>query len=71
MTKNLRNRLMQADVVCADCGSKYGELASGYTLSMWEDTCGVCLEDKPVADVEVWSYLIKGSLELEEKTHTP
>jgi len=59
MTKNLKNRLMQADVVCKECGEKYGKYSVGYS-STWMGTCGVCGEEKNVTEVRDWGYLTKG-----------
>lgn len=56
---NLLNRLRQADVVCKDCGTKYGKYSVGCS-STWNGTCGVCGEDKPVTEVRDWGYLTKG-----------
>ena len=63
MTKNLKNRLMQADVVCKDCGEKYGKYSVGCS-STWMGTCGVCGEEKGVTEVRDWGYLTKGINEL-------
>ena len=60
---NLVNRLLQADVVCRDCGHKYGKYSVGCS-SVWNGTCGVCGEDKPVTEVRDYGYLSKGINEL-------
>ena len=66
MTKNLKNRLLQADVVCKDCGEKYGKYSVGCS-STWTGTCGVCGEEKGVTEVRDWGYLTKGINELKNK----
>jgi hypothetical protein len=55
----LLNKLLTADVVCRDCGDKYGKYSVGCS-SVWNGTCGVCGEDKPVTEVRDWGYLTKG-----------
>jgi hypothetical protein len=55
--------LIQADVVCRDCGSKYGKYSVGCS-STWEGTCEVCGERKGVTEVRDWGYLSKGIQEL-------
>jgi hypothetical protein len=59
----LLTKLLQADVVCRDCGSKYGKYSVGCS-STWEGTCDVCDEKKPVTEVRDWGYLGKGIQEL-------
>ena len=56
---NLLTRLGRADVVCKDCGTKYGKYSVGCS-STWNGTCGVCGENKPVTEVRDWGYLTKG-----------
>jgi len=63
MTKNLKTRLLQADVVCKECGEKYGKYSVGCS-STWMGTCGVCGEEKGVTEVRDWGYLTKGINEL-------
>ena len=58
--------LTQADVVCRDCGMKYGKYSVGCS-STWEGTCEVCGETKGVTEVRDWGYLSKGILELQGK----
>jgi hypothetical protein len=62
----LLGRLTQADVVCRDCGSKYGKYSVGCS-SMWEGTCDVCGETKAITEVRDWGYLGKGINELNAK----
>jgi hypothetical protein len=59
----LLERLTQADVCCRDCGTKYGKYSVGCS-SVWEGTCGVCGETKPITEVRDWGYLGKGIQEL-------
>jgi hypothetical protein len=56
-------KLSCAEVVCRDCGSKYGKYSVGCS-SMWEGTCDVCDQTKPVTEVRDWGYLGKGLQEL-------
>ena len=57
------NTLKDADVVCKDCGSKYGEYSVGCS-STWEGKCDVCGETKPVTEARDYGYLNKGIKEL-------
>jgi hypothetical protein len=59
LSENLVTRLTQADVVCRDCGDKYGKYSVGCSSS-WEAQCQVCGETKPVTEVRDWGYLAKG-----------
>ena len=61
--KTLYQKLLTAEVVCRDCGSKYGKYSVGCS-STWEGTCDVCEQDKPVTEVRDWGYLGKGISEL-------
>jgi hypothetical protein len=63
LSDNLLTRLTQADICCSDCGSKYGSYSVGCS-SVWEGTCGVCGETKPITEVRDWGYLTKGINEL-------
>ena len=58
-------KLSCAEVVCRDCGSKYGKYSVGCS-SMWEGTCDVCDQTKPVTEVRDWGYLGKGLQELRD-----
>jgi len=60
--------LIHADVVCRDCGSKYGKYSVGCS-STWEGTCEVCGERKGVTEVRDWGYLDKGIQELKGTVH--
>ena len=55
--------LKNAQVVCKDCGSKYGTYSVGCS-SVWEGKCGVCGETKGVTEVRDYAYLTKGIKEL-------
>jgi hypothetical protein len=59
LSDNLVERLTQADVVCSDCGDKYGKYSVGCS-STWEGQCHVCGETKPITEVRDWGYLAKG-----------
>ena len=63
LNKPLLTCLVQADLVCRDCGSKYGKYSVGCS-STWEGTCEVCGETKGVTEVRDWGYLNKGIQEL-------
>ena len=55
--------LKNAEVVCRDCGGKYGVYSVGCS-SVWEGKCGVCGETKGVTEVRDYGYLTKGIKEL-------
>ena len=59
LSDSLVERLTQADLVCRDCGDKYGKYSVGCSSS-WEAQCQVCGETKPVTEVRDWGYLAKG-----------
>jgi len=59
LSDNLVDRLTQADLVCRDCGDKYGKYSVGCS-SIYEGQCEVCGEAKPVTEVRDWGYLAKG-----------
>jgi hypothetical protein len=63
MNRPLLERLTQADVVCKDCGEKYGKYSVGCS-STWMGTCDVCGEEKGITEVRDWGYLTKGINEL-------
>lgn len=56
---NLLETLKQADVVCKDCGTKYGKYSVGCSSS-WMGTCDVCGEYKSITEVRDYGYLAKG-----------
>jgi hypothetical protein len=51
--------LKNADVVCSDCGSKYGHYSVGCS-SHWMGTCNVCGQEKSITEVRDWNYLKEG-----------
>jgi hypothetical protein len=55
--------LRNAEVVCKDCGSKYGTYSVSCS-STWDGVCGVCGETKGVTEVRDYGYLSKGIKEL-------
>lgn len=57
--------LGNAEVVCHDCGKKYGTYSVGCS-STWEGKCNVCGENKPVTEVRDYGYLAKGIKELKK-----
>ena len=60
---SLLTRLGRADVVCSDCGLRYGKYSVGCS-SVYHGTCDVCGEAKPVTEVRDYGYLSKGINEL-------
>jgi len=55
--------LSSAEVVCKDCGSKYGTYSVSCS-STWQGTCGVCGKTTGVTEVRDYGYLSKGIREL-------
>ena len=55
--------LRNAEVVCRDCGSKYGSYSVGCS-STWMGTCNVCKEQKPVTETRDWNWLKEGIIKL-------
>lgn len=51
--------LKNAEVVCRDCGSKYGHYSVGCS-STWTGTCNVCGQEKSITEVRDWNYLKEG-----------
>lgn len=51
--------LKNADVVCKDCGSKYGHY-SVECSSTWMGKCNVCGQEKSVTESRDWNYLKEG-----------
>lgn len=51
--------LKNADVICKDCGSKYGHYSVGCS-STWTGTCDVCGQEKSITEVRDWNYLQEG-----------
>lgn len=60
---SLLTRLGRADVVCSDCGLRYGKYSVGCS-SVYNGICDVCGEAKPVTEVRDYGYLSKGINEL-------
>lgn len=63
LNRPLLSCLVSADLVCRDCGSKYGKYSVGCS-STWEGTCEVCGETKGITEVRDWGYLGKGIQDL-------
>jgi hypothetical protein len=59
----LYEKLLTAEVVCRDCGSKYGKYSVGCSSTSM-GICDVCEQDKPVTEVRDWGYLTRGINEL-------
>jgi hypothetical protein len=59
----LYEKLLTAEVVCKDCGSRYGKYSVGCSSTSM-GICDVCEQDKPVTEVRDWGYLGKGISEL-------
>jgi hypothetical protein len=57
--------LKKAEVVCHDCGDKYGVYSVGCS-STWQGKCGVCGQTKGVTEVRDYGYLSKGIRELQK-----
>ena len=55
--------LKNAQVVCFDCGKKYGEYHNGVS-SVWEGKCNICGETKGLTEVRDFKYLMRGIKEL-------
>ena len=51
--------LKNADVVCKDCGCKYGHYSVSCS-STWMGKCNVCGKEKPITEVRDYGYLKKG-----------
>jgi len=51
--------LKSAEVVCRDCGSKYGHYSVGCS-STYTGTCNVCGQEKSITEVRDWNYLKEG-----------
>ncbi len=58
--------LLSADVICRDCGTRYGTYSVGCS-SVWQGTCDVCGELKGVTEVRDYGYLQKGINELKNQ----
>jgi hypothetical protein len=60
---NLVDKMLNAEVCCRECGMKYGQYSVGCS-SVWEGTCDVCGESKPVTETRDYGYLSKGISEV-------
>jgi hypothetical protein len=58
--------LKNADVVCKECGSKYGHYSVSCS-STWMGKCNVCGEERPVTEVRDWNYLKEGIVKLSKQ----
>jgi len=67
--KQLIDKLQNANVVCQDCGRKYGVYSVGCS-SVWEGVCNVCGETKPVTEARDYGYLITGILQIIKEGET-
>jgi len=65
--KELLKKLKHANVVCRDCGDKYGIYSVAHS-SMWHGTCHVCDNQTFVTEARDFAYFITGirRLKLEE-----
>ena len=59
MKPTLLERLTTADLICSDCGNKYGKYSVGCS-SFHIGTCEVCGETKPITEVRDFGYLQNG-----------
>lgn len=57
--------LKSAEVVCKECGEKYGHYSVGCS-STWTGTCNVCGQEKSITEVRDWNYLKEGIDELDK-----
>ena len=59
MKQSLLQRLTSADLICSDCGNKYGKYSVGCS-SFHIGTCEVCEKTAPVTEVRDFGYLQNG-----------
>ena len=59
MKQTLLQRLTTADLICSDCGNKYGKYSVGCS-SFHIGTCEVCDKTGPVTEVRDFGYLQRG-----------
>ena len=59
----LYEKLLTAEVVCCECGGKYGKYSVGCSSTSM-GVCDVCEQNKPVTEVRDYGYLTKGINEL-------
>lgn len=57
--KELLKKLENAYNTCFDCGKKYGVYSVGCS-SVYESTCNVCGETKPITETRDFAYFITG-----------
>ena len=57
--KTLLKKLENAYNTCFDCGRKYGVYSVGCS-SVYESTCNVCGETKPITETRDFAYFITG-----------
>lgn len=57
--KALVKKLENAYNTCFDCGRKYGVYSVGCS-SVYESTCNVCGETKPITETRDFAYFITG-----------
>ena len=65
----LLEKLLTADIVCKDCGTKYGKYSVGCSSS-WIGECHVCGEHKSVTEVRDYGYLQRGIEEVKAKPNS-
>lgn len=58
-TLNLINRLTTADLICSDCGNKYGKYSVGCS-SFHEGICDVCGKKAAITETRDFGYLQRG-----------
>lgn len=56
---NLVNKLLNANLVCNECGTRYGKYSVGCS-SVHMGTCDVCGEERSVTEPRDYGYLKKG-----------
>jgi len=64
--QQLLETLKNAYVCCHDCGTKYGVYSVGCS-SVWQDTCDVCKQVKPITETRDYAYLITGQRKLAQE----
>lgn len=64
--KALLKKLENAYNTCFDCGKKYGVYSVGCS-SVYESTCNVCGETKPITETRDFAYFITGIRKLKQE----
>ena len=59
MEQTLIERLTTADLICSDCGNKYGRYSVGCS-TFHQGTCQVCGKTAPVTETRDFGYLQRG-----------